>query len=330
MPFRQPNSRHVWISYYLGGRQVKESTRQTDWRAAKAIEQEKRAWAAQQRVPDARFLFDALMDRYLEDIRDEKRHDRAFWACARLTEFFSGTRIPIIDGALLREYRTGRRERGVKDSTIDKELRILSAAINHAIREWSWPISNPIKMRWTGRPGRIRWLKRDEARKLIAAAGTVRQAAHLPDAIIIALNTGLRRGELLALEWPRVDMKRNLVYLEPDNQKSGGYSSVPLNPAAKAAIKRQQGNDEHWVFVHNELPIRDIKKSFATARARAGIVDFHFHDLRHTCAAWLVQAGVPIRTVAEILRHKSIQTSMRYAHLAPDNARRAVAAINFG
>lgn len=270
------------------------------------------------------------MDGYLADIVNEKRHDRAFWAAARLTDSFTGVAIPDINGAMLGRYRQRRRDDGVKAATVDKELRVLSAAINHAIREWSWPITNPIKIRWQKRPGRIRWLKRDEATKLIEAARTVRQGEHLPDLITAAVNTGMRKGELLGLEWPRVDLKRGLVYLEPDDQKGGEYSAVPLNAAAKAALERQQGNHKQWVFVYKELPIGDVKKGFATARERAGIADFHFHDLRHTCAAWLVQAGVPIRTVAEILRHKSIQTSMRYAHLAPDNARKAVAAINFG
>lgn len=330
MPFKQPGSRYWWVSYYLGGRQVKKSARTTDWREARSLEQEKRAWAAKQRVSDARFQYDTLMDKYLGDIQREKRHDRAFWASIRLTEFFSGVSIPDIDGSMLKAYRQGRLGDGVKEATVDKELRVLSAAINHAIRDWSWPISNPIRIKWQKRPGRIRWLKRDEATALIGAAKTVRQGEHLSDLIVLALNTGMRRGELLGLEWPRVDLKRGLVYLEPDDQKNGEYSSVPLNAAAKAALKRQQDNDDQWVFVYKELPINDVKKGFATARDKAGIADFHFHDLRHTCAAWMVQSGVDIRVVAEVLRHKSIQTTMRYAHLAPDNARKAVAAINFG
>jgi len=79
---------------------------QTDWRTARTIEQEKRAWAAKQRVSDARFLYDALMDRYLDEIQHEKRHDRAFWASVRLTDYFTGVSIPDIDGRKLSGYST--------------------------------------------------------------------------------------------------------------------------------------------------------------------------------------------------------------------------------
>ena len=70
--------------------------------------------------------------------------------------------------------------------------------------------------------------------------------------------------------------------------------------------------------------MHSIKRSFASAVEQSGLTDFTFHDLRHTCAAWLVQAGVPLRTAAEILRHKDIRTTMRYAHLAPENLHSAV------
>ena len=73
--------------------------------------------------------------------------------------------------------------------------------------------------------------------------------------------------------------------------------------------------------------IHAVKRSFATACRRAGITDFHIHDLRHTCAARLVQAGVSIREVAELLRHSDIRVTMRYAHLAPESVRSAVARL---
>ena len=73
--------------------------------------------------------------------------------------------------------------------------------------------------------------------------------------------------------------------------------------------------------------VQSVKRSFNTACRRAGLEDFHPHDMRHTCAAWLVQGGVSIREVAELLRHSDIRVTMRYAHLAPENVRAAVAAL---
>ncbi|WP_369112105.1 site-specific integrase [Methyloterricola oryzae] len=74
--------------------------------------------------------------------------------------------------------------------------------------------------------------------------------------------------------------------------------------------------------------IQSIKRSFGTVCSRAGIEDFHIHDLRRACAAWLVQAGVPLIQVRDLLRHSTVEMTERYAHLSPDNVRTAVAALN--
>lgn len=141
---------------------------------------------------------------------------------------------------------------------------------------------------------------------------------------------------MLELEWRRVDLRENLVYLEAHNhnQKNGKHGSVPLNTEARTAIlSRARFRAEHcpsspWVFCDEEgNRIKAVKRSFGTACKRAGIENFHIHDLRHTCATWLVQSGVSIREVAEVLRHSDIRVTMRYAHLAPDNVRAAVARL---
>ena len=80
-----------------------------------------------------------------------------------------------------------------------------------------------------------------------------------------------------------------------------------------------------WVFAHEDgSRIQSVKRSFRTACKSAGITNFRIHDLRHTTAAWLVQAGIPLVQVSELLRHSDIRMTMRYAHLAPENVRSAV------
>jgi integrase len=122
-----------------------------------------------------------------------------------------------------------------------------------------------------------------------------------------------------------------LIYLEPHHTKTGERRTVPLNGMAKAALlslarfRATHCPSSPWVFCnrHGER-IQDIKKGFATACRRAEITDFHPHDLRHTCAAWLVTAGVPLPEVRDLLGHSTIQMTERYAHLAPENVRAAV------
>jgi len=139
----------------------------------------------------------------------------------------------------------------------------------------------------------------------------------------------------LGLEWSRVDLENRLIYLEARHPKAGRRRSVPLNQNAyQAIVGRKQFRDEHapaspWVFCRRSgNRIGDVKNSFASACARARIEDFHLHDLRHTCAVWLAQAGVPPAQIRDLLGHSTIKVTERYAHLAPENARGTVEVLD--
>jgi len=175
-----------------------------------------------------------------------------------------------------------------------------------------------------------RWLSKTEAAALIRTAEEATRAPHLVDFIRLWLNTGTRRGEMLGLEWRRVDLARGLIYFEGRHQKNGKAGSVPLNREARAALIRrasfraQYCPDSPWVVCDKEgSRIASVKKGFALAVRKAGIEDVH--DLRRTCGSWLVQAGRPIHEVSALLRHSDIRvTDKVYTHLAPDNLRVAV------
>ncbi|HTT07404.1 MAG TPA: site-specific integrase [Gammaproteobacteria bacterium] len=180
----------------------------------------------------------------------------------------------------------------------------------------------------------MRYLEPDEITRLISAAESDRRPKHLSDFIRLALNTGCRRGELLKLEWSRVDLKRNLIHLDGSHTKTGRRRSVPLNSMAlevlssRARFREKYCPDNPWVFAHKDgKRIQSVKKSFASACRKAGITNFRVHDLRHTCAAWLVSAGVPLPEVRDLLGHSTVRMTERYAHLAPENVRAAVARL---
>jgi len=112
---------------------------------------------------------------------------------------------------------------------------------------------------------------------------------------------------------------------------SSGTADYPeakaLEHERRAGYRAEHCPDSPWVFTRDGKRIWEIRNAFRTACQRVGITDFHPRDLRHTCATWLVQAGGHLRTVAEIMRHKSIQTTMRYAHHAPEDASAGVAIL---
>ena len=236
---------------------------------------------------------------------------------------FTERRLSEIRALDVRRYIRERQRAGAAASTINKEIGLLSRAVRWANREFGMALQNPVEGLKQREPeGRVRWLTQRQAAALVAAAGLLgARAAHLPDVITLALHTGMRKGELLGLEWARVDEAHHLVYLEAQHTKSARRRSIPLNGPAWAALERRRAVGAGPLVFGG---VKDVKRSFAHACQLAGITDFRFHDLRHTFASWLVQAGVPLTEVRDLLGHASIEMTERYAHLAPERLRRAV------
>ena len=148
---------------------------------------------------------------------------------------------------------------------------------------------------------------------------------HMTPAVLLSMNTGLRRGELLKLRWISVDLDRRLLTVEGGNAKSRQTRHVPLNDEAVSVLTSWRGQSAGGPRVF------DVATGFKTAWShilkRAQITGFRWHDLRHHFASRLVQRGVPLNTVRDLLGHSSIAMTLRYAHLAPDQRREAVARL---
>jgi integrase len=149
---------------------------------------------------------------------------------------------------------------------------------------------------------------------------------HLTPAVLLSINTGLRRGELFKLKWSSVDFDRELVTVEGRNAKSRQTRHVPLNDEATSLLRRwrEQSADGARVFA----VATNYKNGWKALLKRAGITQFRWHDIRHHFASRLVQRGVPLNTVRDLLGHSTVQMSLRYANLAPDQRRKAVAKLN--
>jgi site-specific recombinase XerD len=156
---------------------------------------------------------------------------------------------------------------------------------------------------------------------------------HLRPLVLVALNTGLRRGELLGLTWDAVNFPAKLLTVTAATAKSGHTRRVPLNPQALAALEtwwQRQGKagSHDFVFAGRDgKRMTRIDTSWGSLMKSAGLQNFRLHDCRHHFASKLVQAGVDLYTVKELLGHSEIAMTERYSHLAPDNLRRAVEAI---
>lgn len=337
--YRRTDSPYWWVSYVdAGGRRTRRSTGTTDRREAAALLSRWKLDAHRERQWDEEptRTFDELMLAYLKATADEKRDtERDRYSLKQLFPVFSGRELNSLRPVDIRSYIDSRKEDGAAPATINKEVGLMSAAINYARSEWDWGIPNPAARRRLKEPeGRVRWINRAEAVALLQTAGKGRSAEHLTDFIRLALHTGCRKNEMLKLEWNRVDLNAGLIHLEGAHTKSGRRRSIPLNRESRAALlHRASFRAEHcpfsrWVFCRRDgTRIAEVKQSFYTACRRAGIEDFRIHDMRHTCAAWLVTAGVPLTEVRDLLGHSTVRMTERYAHLAPENVRAAVALL---
>jgi integrase len=134
----------------------------------------------------------------------------------------------------------------------------------------------------------------------------------------------MRLGEILGLRWEQVDLKHGFILL--DKTKNNERREIPIKSPLRATLEAiPHGPESEHVFTdRNGKPYKSVNNSFPTARKKAGIHDIHFHDLRHTFASHLAMAGVDIATVKELLGHKDITMTLRYAHLAPSHKAKAV------
>ncbi|MFO1432451.1 MAG: site-specific integrase [Candidatus Competibacteraceae bacterium] len=237
----------------------------------------------------------------------------------------------------IHQYTQTRRREGVTPATVNRELGLLSAVLNWGRITLGWDIPNPAQGQGLSEPtGRERWLTQREAAQLLEAARQEFRAPHLLDYILIALNTGMRSGEILSLEWDRVDFKQDRILLGANHRKNGKPGMVPLNQTARSALlfracfRAQHCPATPWVFSDRAgRRIASIKRSFASACRRAGIEDCTPHDLRRTCGSWRVQNRVPIQEVAKLLRHADIRVTERvYAHLLPDQLKTTVQVLD--
>jgi site-specific recombinase XerD len=164
---------------------------------------------------------------------------------------------------------------------------------------------------------RLRWLTREEEKKLRTAI-EVLGAQHLPE-FDLALHTGLRRSEQYRLTWDCVDLERQILTVP--QSKNGEIRHVPLNSAALTALLMLKKYSSSTGRVFRATGPRQW---FDPAVQNSGLTDFTWHCLRHTFASRLVMAGVDLRTVQELMGHKTISMTCRYAHLAPSHKLAAV------
>jgi len=219
---------------------------------------------------------------------------------------------------------------GVSPQTARHYLNILSHIFAVAVREWGWLADSPMRKVDKPRmsPGRVRFLSNDELTALLEACRDS-SCGYLYPAVMLALTTGMRRGEQLSLTWENVDFERSWITLGITKNKQ--RRGVPLVGAAQDALRSLRTVrriDTNLVFPsHDGRKPYDIRRPFTLALKKAGIRDFRWHDLRHCAASYLAMSGVPLKVIGQLLGHRTSAMTDRYSHLADQVVTDAVSKV---
>ena len=246
---------------------------------------------------------------------------------------FSNKPLSKITPFELEKLKSDLKKAGLAPATIKHVVIIVRQMFNKALAWGLWSGQNPVKKvklpKLQNR--RERFLSYDEAKMLLDELQAGSQ--QLRDIACLSLYTGMRAGEVFALRWSHVDLENDLIHIA--DPKGGPPRKAFLVPQIREIFQRigKPENREQFVFLSTKgTRIKEVSNSFARAVNRIGFNDgvsdprqkVTFHTLRHTFASWLALRGTPILTIKELMGHRTLAMTERYAHLIPDHKREAV------
>ena len=264
------------------------------------------------RTESDRILFGDLIKRYIVEVCPLHRggDQEAIRLNATLRHHIAKLNLTNLTSQAIAEYRD-QRLLECRPGTVIRDLAVLSAIINHARREWGISLQNAVQMvRKPATPcGRDRVLTGEEESLLIACMRPEgnRNPLTLP-IVIFAIETAMRRGEILALRWDHVNLERRTAYLPMT--KNGHSRAVPLSSRAIEVLHGLERTSER-VFPINAAA---LDANFKRAKQRASIHNLHFHDLRHTATTRMAEKLPNVLELAAVTGHRSLQMLKRYYH----------------
>jgi integrase len=330
--------KHVAYGYTLMVHGKQERKASSDWltetEAFEALAQRQREVGAGQLERVDRTLGE-VAEEYLRYKADHGKRtvasDRRILDGRLLPALGAGRSLRSVTAPVIAQYEkarmaTGAKGRGrtVSPYTVANELAVLRHLLRLA-RRWGYVDTVPEVVLPKKPAGRLRYLEAPELEQLLAACRESRNP-YLATIVTLAVHTGMRKGEILGLEWARVDLASARITLY--QTKSGKPRGIPINRAVYEtliALAPEATQRTGPLFPRRSgAAWGQIRTAFEKALDRAGIKGFRFHDLRHTAASHLVMRGATLQEVKEILGHADLSMTLRYAHLSPAHLRGAV------
>lgn len=255
---------------------------------------------------------------------------------------FGHLRLPEVTAARIAECRDELQGSGKSPATVNRYLATLASVLTACVKRWHWLQLSPMRQvaKQTERNERTRFLSESELQRLLRAC----KASESPDlylAVLLSVTTGARQGEILGLHWNDVDLRGGVLHLRVGNETTtkGGVRSVAIAAQVLPLLQKRKGEqqrgavaklrDNGLVFpsrVSQSKPVQ-LRTPWETALRRAGIERFKWHDMRHSCASFLAMNGASLREIGEVLGHRSVATTKRYAHLTEQHTHQLVRAV---
>lgn len=308
-----------WFRISYEGRRVQTSTGTDNKKLAEKIFHKTHTEIVEgryfQTVKAKKIMFKEMVAKYMQKYQKQ----RDVHTVKRLVAVFGHLKLSEVTTEKVSDYRDKRLE-SVKPATVYQELALMRKMFNIARREWKWVKDNPVadlSFSVGRKNARDRWLTLEEELRLLKFSTN---PSWLNTLLLTALHTGMRRGEILNLKWQDVDFKRRLIVVQ--SSKNGEKRSIPMSKALQNVLQYQR--IKHISGRVFPVAVRSLRVAYEKALNKAGIEDFRFHDLRHTFATRLVQRGVDLYRVKELLGHKTVLMTTRYAHHCPESLRSSI------
>jgi site-specific recombinase XerD len=321
-----------WTCIRHNGKKIQKSLETADRKLAKAIEAKVRTEIVEgsyfEKLIGRNKTFKDMMDKFMfEHAPKVSVSTQSSYATSlkHLDPFFGKSNLLSISPKMVSRYKVLRNSEGAAPASVNRELSMLTKAFNLAVKEWEWLRDNPASKVPKDKENneRDRWLTKGEEKMILENS-----PEWVREIVVFLLNTGLRLEESLSLEWSRVNLLRRTILIR--ETKNGSPKILPLNKIALEVLNQRSRvkslkNDLVFISCRGKKINRHyLRKCFYDVLKEVGIENLWLHDLRHTFATRLAQAGVDLYKISKLLGHKDIRMTQRYAHHCLDSLRSGV------
>lgn len=316
--YRRKDSSYYWVKIAVKGQKpIQESTGTSDKQQALEYEARRRnaLWEQSRLGIKPKYYWEEAVVKYIEETMHNKSHTTDLVHFRWLSQYLEGKYLNEINRSLLDRITSIRKNEGVSNGSVNRCMQVVSRVLRRAALEWDW-LDKPVRVRSLPEPKmRIRYLTSEEAARLMSEL-----PPHLEAMARFSLATGLRKSNVTGLMWSQVNLQDKRAWIHADQAKGGRAIPVPLSSEAIEVLRKERFKHPSNVFTFRGKPITQVNtKAWQAALRRAGIVDFRWHDLRHTWASWHVQNGTPVYVLKELGGWADMDMVQKYAHLSPNH-----------